>query len=192
MFDFLQWVNVTSIIAIILLIYIIYHGNNKASLYTKLLNGFYEADSGFCEESGISIFAFYLADESDVDGNKAAYILVERDGVLLINEPVVAKVSLKWSMWSNLMDTVSSPKYFSIEFKDLSPECIEVFPRHQTIRFYPTIGKIVLFVNNTITAVLYKNPINTELKSIVNENEKIHEDDAINGGDDCDDDVYDV
>jgi hypothetical protein len=32
------------------------------------------------------------------------------------------------------------------------------------MKFYPNIGKIVIYYDNTVTAVLYKNSINTELK----------------------------
>ncbi len=158
-------------IIIILVIYIFYcnYSTNyrEYSTMNKLINGFYEADTSFCEESGLDMFCLYLDEDIDYYGNRACYILAKQDGEIILNEPTVANLRYTPGMFDN---DISSPKYFDIEFKDLSEECEDDFPKNQKIRFYPTIGKIVMFYEDTITAVLYKNPVNTELKSVLKEN----------------------
>lgn len=158
-------------VIVILVLYIFYTSySNNSQQYSdmnKLINGFYEADSSFCIESGLDMFCLYLDEDMDYYGNRACYILAKKDGEIIINEPTVA--NLKYN--PKLFDyDISSPKYFDIKFKDLDEECEEDFPSDQKIRFYPSIGKIVMYYDDTITSVLYKNPVNTELKSLIKEN----------------------
>jgi hypothetical protein len=156
------------IFIIFVLIYFIYKNIFKhIQIYDKLINGFYESDDSFCSEAGIDMFCLYIDDDVDSDGNRASYILMNSNENLIINEPTIAKIVPKWEdMW---FSDPNLPKLYSIEFKDLSTECADIFPANQTLRFYPTIGKIVLFDDDIITGVFYKNGIQTELKSILEE-----------------------
>ncbi len=134
----------------------------------NLLCGFWEADRSFCEESELDMFCLYFSKDYNIIGNRPCYVLAMQNNELILNEPTIASVSLQWNKWNNYDAGINSPKYFNITFKNISPENIKVFPKHQQIRFYPICGKIVLFYDNTITAVLYKNPVNTELNSSAN------------------------
>lgn len=157
-------------VIVILVLYILYSNYSisckEHSTMNKMVNGFYEADTSFCEESGLDMFCLYLDEDVDYYGDRACYILAKQDNEIIINEPIIANIRYEPKLFDY---DISSPKYFNIEFKDLSDDFEEDFPKNQKIRFYPTIGKIVLFYEDTITAVLYKNPVNTELKSILKE-----------------------
>ncbi len=157
-------------LVIILTILIIIYYQQSCVLYA-LLSGFWEADSSFCEESGLDLFCIYFDEDHDAAGSRPCYVLASQNNNIVLNEPTVATISMQWFRWSNFNFSLKSPKYFNITFKNISDECIDVFPKHQEIRFYPICGKIVLFYNAIITAVLYKNPLNTELKALTQKSE---------------------
>lgn len=160
----ITYINFLITIIVLLLICIIYI--TSTNIYDKLLNGFYEADSSFCEESGIDMFCIYFDGDISSNGSRACYILAKKDDEIIINEPTVAKIT---SQWGNDSDP-TSVKYFNVLFEDIGEEIEEVFPKKQVIRFYPNLGKIVLFDENVITACLYKNGINSELKTLMEKN----------------------
>ncbi len=141
----------------------------QSYLVHNLVNGFWEADSTFCTEAEIDMFCIYFDEDVDFFGNRACYVLAKKDGVVIINEPTIAKLSLQWMCTGNWSANISTPKYFNINFKHIDEECREFFPQYQEMRFYPICNKMVLFAGDTITAVLYKNPVNTELKSMLEE-----------------------
>ena len=163
----LNYINFLSIILFILII-IIFYLVTRLNVFNKLINGFYEADISFCEESGVDAFCIYFDEDVSFSGSRACYILVKKNDNIIINEPTTAKLTLKWTELSN-WSSDTTVKYFNVEFDDISDDIDEVFPRNQTIRFYPNFGKIVLFKDDIITACLYKNGINSELKSLKNE-----------------------
>ena len=154
-------INIYIIIIIILLIYIFF-GNTSGKIYNKLLHGFYEADESFCEESGIDTFCIYIDDKKNDDSVFPCYILMKSDDTLIINEPTTVKISQNWSWFAdpNII--------YDIEF-DNSEETSAIFPNQQKLRFYPNIGKIVLYNEDTVYGVLYKNGSTTELKHIQEE-----------------------
>lgn len=151
-------INIYIIIIIILIVYIF----GCTPKYNKLLPGFYEADISFCEESSIDTFCIYIDDKKNDDGVFPCYILMKSDDTLIINEPTTVKISQNWS-WGSFDPT--NPIYFDVEF-DNSEETAEIFPNQQKLRFYPNIGKIVLYNDDTVYGVLYKNGATTELKHI--------------------------
>lgn len=155
------------VIIIIILVLMSFGDGHHKYVYDKLLNGFYESDTSFCEEAGIDMFCLYIDDDVDYYGNRAVYILMHSNDKLILNEPTVAKITPHG--FSNMMSPgPDSPKFYNIEFKDLSDECADIFPHKQIIRFYPIIGKIVMYTEeNVITGVFYKNCTQTELKSIM-------------------------
>lgn len=153
-------INIYAIVIIILIIYIFFE-NTSGKIYNKLLYGFYEADESFCEESGIDTFCIYIDDKKNDDGVFPCYILMKSDDTLIINEPTTVKMTQNWS-WSS---DPTNPIYFDVEF-DNSEETLVIFPNYQKLRFYPNIGKIVLYNEDTVYGVLYKNGSTTELKHI--------------------------
>lgn len=154
---------------IFMIVLIIFYSNYAtSSIHNQLISGFYEANNDFCDEAGIDMFCLYFDDDISFTGNRACYILAKRDDEMVLNEPVSAKITQRMS-WSSSM---SEPKYFDVDFIDLDESLEDVFPRKQTMIFYPMIGKIILHANDTITAALYKNGVNSEIKMILNEKNK--------------------
>lgn len=149
-------------IIVVLIILLLY--SSSVSNCQRLIGGVYEADSTFCEESGLDAFCIYFDDDVDWAGNRGCYILAKKDDEVLINEPVLARISSASIL--NNWTSITNPKYYNINFKNLSEDCQEIFPARQCIRFYPDIGKMVLYYDDTISAVVYKNPIHTELKQL--------------------------
>jgi hypothetical protein len=157
-------INIYIIIIIISIVYI-FSENTSGKIYNKLLHGFYEADTSFCEESSIDTFCIYIDDKVNEEGVFPCYILMKSDDELIINEPTTIKISQNWS-WGSYDPT--KPIYFDVEF-DNSEETDEIFPNKQKLRFYPNVGKIVLYNDDTVYGVLYKNGSTTELKNIQEE-----------------------
>lgn len=160
--------NGITIIGIIILIFFV-HIHYQSHMLHSLLSGFWEADVSFCEESGLDLFCLYLDEDYDMFGSRACYILASQDNTIVLNEPTVANITFSWFTLSNFYPGMDAAKYFNVSFKSISKEAEDTFPKYQKIRFYPICNKIVLYYDNTITAVLYKNPVNTELKSILKE-----------------------
>ena len=129
-----------------------------------MLGGFWEADDSFCEEAGLDSFTICF-DKDHVGGYRGCYILAVQDNEPVLNIPAKARVREHiWCRknWCKSLD--DEPRYYSIRFDGITEEDAETFPKQQDMRYYPVTGKLVLYTKNTITAVLYKNPINTELQ----------------------------
>lgn len=154
--------NIYIVVIIILIMVIIYTNLNQIKIYDKLIGGFYEADASFCIESGIESFCMFLDDKAIDCNSRACYLLMKSGDSLLINEPTTAKLTQHWSWASH----PSKPQHFTIEFADISDEVNEFFPNIQNVKFYPTIGKLVLYVDDTVYATLYKNGFNSEVKDL--------------------------
>jgi hypothetical protein len=158
---------VVIIILTILLIFTIFI--SKYGVYESLIDGFYDAEQSFCDEAELDIFCLYIDNDSTSDNSHACYILMMCNGVYLINEPSIMKIN---GYFSNIFAGYSDPKYYDVEFSELSEATESIFPSKQTMRFYPQFGKIVLYSEDTITAVMYKNNVNSELKSLLAEEDK--------------------
>lgn len=156
-----ETINFFVVIILILIIIIAYISWGKMQIFDHLVSGFYESDASFCQESGLDMFCIYLDDDIK-NGERSCYILAKRNDDIIINEPCTVHLNLKCG---SLYDT--TPKYFTAEFKDISDECAEVFPRTQNLQYYPMIGKVILHDGDTVTFVGYKNGMNTEMKSAV-------------------------
>jgi hypothetical protein len=146
---------------IIICIYLIYTFF-RPNIYDQLLNGFYEADTSFCEEADLDMFCLYLSNDVSRSGDRSCYILATKEDDIIINEPTMARITQQWA-WKNWSSDPTKPRYFNVKF---GIDFEGIFPEEQCIRFYPDVGKIVLYHGDTITAVLYKNGINSELKNI--------------------------
>jgi hypothetical protein len=155
------------VIVFFILALILIFSQHQSYLFNNLLAGFWESDKSFCEESGLDMFCLYFDEDYNMSGGRACYVLASQNNEVILNEPTVAEISLQIFRIENWTFGVKSPKYFNINFQNISDDAEEIFPKTQQMRFYPVCNKIVLFYDDTITAVLYKNPINTELKTIL-------------------------
>ncbi len=98
------------------------------------IEGFWVASSDYCEKAEIDNFVI-LFKKRDVWGDCAAYVLLVRDGEVIINEPCVAQISRKLSLTES----------YRLKFKDLE---VEGFPTKLDMRF--TKGKMMLFDDDVL------------------------------------------
>lgn len=136
----------------------------KLSITNQMLTGFWEADKSFSREAGLSVFSFYLGDP-DVYGHRPCYILVVDDEeTIIMNEPTTGALSQQWGSlqnWNIFNDL--NPKEYDLKFKKLESD---FFPSTMCLSYYPTTGKIILYNKETVYAVLYKNPVLSEISVI--------------------------
>lgn len=121
------------------------------------ISGFWEADAEFLNESGLDTFCIYFDKPESV--SVSCYLLAKKGDDLILNEPVIVDITNQW--WSNWSLDIETPKYFNIHFKELDNT---FFPEYQEMRLYFNCNKIVLYKDDSIYAVLYKNGHSTELK----------------------------
>ena len=163
------------IITLLLFIIIFYQINNTHNL----LSGFWEADSDFCEESGLDIFCIQISDQVDWNGKRACYLLAHQGDDFIMNDPISVQFKLSPIKSNNWSLDVTGVKHFDVNFSDIE---YTSFPNRQKARFYPLCNKLVLYDGDTITAVLYKNSSYTESK-FINDQEQKELDDSEKIGD---------
>lgn len=133
------------------------------------LNGFWETNKTFNDESGLSIFTMYIGKCSN--GVYPVYILmVDTDENILINTP--SNMSLSRTSLLNFKSPFTSEpssvfKEFNATFTDLESEFM---PNMVTLKYFPQSCKVVLVGNDTIYGCLFKNLELTEMASIKDEN----------------------
>ena len=163
-------INIFAFIIFILIALIAYMQLTKHKIFDQLVSGFYESDQSFLQESGVDLFCIYI-DNEVLNGYRSCYVLAKKDNDIIINEPTSIKLTQKTTDYN-----VDKPKCFAVKFLDITDEIIEIFPKNQTMKYYPLTGKIILMNRDEVTFVGYKNGINTEMKSVINENKKEYDD----------------
>jgi hypothetical protein len=126
----------------------------------QLLTGFWEADKSFCDESGLSMFSIYIGD-SENSCTRTCYVLaIQDDDTIILNEPSTITY---FKPWSGLLSSNLDPIEYNVSFSDIKSE---FFPSHQKMSYYVTTSKIILYKKDIVFAVLYKNPVLSELNKI--------------------------
>jgi hypothetical protein len=150
--------NKTTIFVVILIIVLWFMVNSRcvSSMNDNLLSGFWKADVDFLDDSELSSFVLYFA-PPNWSGNRACYILAEKDGELVINEPCSVKLSETWEL-GNLYSRLNTKSY-SVSFSDLETND---FPKKQNMVFNPNSGKIVLSKADVIYGVFFKDSYLTD------------------------------
>jgi hypothetical protein len=131
-----------------------------------MISGFWEADARFCQEAGLDRLVVYFACETDWAGCRGSYLLATSGSDYILNEPVIMSASAQMFAAAN-WSTGRSPKHFNVHFKGLSKEAQDIFPAHQNMVFDPVCCKLTMYKGSTITAVLYKDPMNTEIDMLL-------------------------
>jgi len=144
------------IFSIVILLYIIIIYYNFKTIDT-LLTGFWLTPPDFNVEAGLDFFGIFIGESSYFSSYRPCYILIQRDGEIFLNEPTELYISWDWFNLSNWNTNINynTPKYGIVKF---NLDSSSAFPSYQKIEIYPTIGKMILYYNDTIYAVLYKNP----------------------------------
>jgi hypothetical protein len=151
------------IIIVIIWINTLYNNFNTAN---NILTGFWEADSSFLSDSGLESLSIYFG-EKKRDGSRSGYVLIKKDCDMLVNDPTKINITEKWKSSCDYKSVNNNAyKNLDIEFKNINNPN---FPSIQSMKFYPTVGKIILYKKDIIYAVLYKNSVLSELSIITKE-----------------------
>jgi hypothetical protein len=127
----------------------------------SLIRGFWEADRSFCDEAGLQLFSMYIGRRKS--GVYPCYLLmVDTDDTILINE--AACFSLKEPI-TNMVSTDDCREFYA-DFTNLETD---LMPCRVILKYYPSTGKIVFSDNDKIYAVLFKNPVLSEMERISKE-----------------------
>ncbi len=110
------------------------------------LDGFWVASSQFCEDAEIDNFVLMFK-KADWRGRCAAYVLLVRDGDVIINEPCSAQITKNWLN-----------RKYSIKFLELE---VEGFPLKQTAELDE--NRLLLFDGDTLYGEFYRDCENSRL-----------------------------
>lgn len=125
------------------------------------LTGFWEADRDFCNESELKVLSIFIGDP-DSSGKLPCYILlIQDDDEVLINERTNINLRPKWCS-NNLYDR-KAPWEYDITLSKMESSA---FALKQSMKHYATANKIIMYKKDTVYAVLYKNPVLSELNDI--------------------------
>lgn len=144
------------ILVLVIVIYYVIVSRHNSQLYDEILTGFWKCSSDFLEDAGLTSFVLYLA-PPDWRGKRACYLLAEKGGDLVINEPASVCITQNWCAgnWSTGFDQ----KSYTAVFQDLETED---FPKKQMMVLYPKTGKLILSKGDTIYGVFFKDCFLTE------------------------------
>lgn len=144
------------ILIFVIILWFVVNARCTSAMYNNLLSGFWKADSDFLNEAELSSFVIYFA-PPNWKGDRACYILAEKNDELVINEPCSVKLSESWEIgnWSTELNT----KAYTVTFGDLETND---FPKKQNMIFNPNSGKIVLSKADTIYGVFFKDSYLTD------------------------------
>ena len=155
--------HISFIICILFIIIFYFYGLYNQQI--KQFSGFYESDNKFNEESGISLFSFYINNNCNYNYN-GYLLMVSNDNIPLINEKVDFCISS--NLYHNMNDILCKGRNlkFNIKFNNLETNLI---PNNLYMDFYPITNKLILYDNTKIYAVFFKNPVLSEIEQISKE-----------------------
>jgi hypothetical protein len=145
------------VLCIIFIVIIVYISMKPCIKPNSLIPGFWEADSSFCSEASLKAMSIFIGDE-DLFGERPCYILViGDDDDIIVNEPASVKITA--------IDNNIDPRHCCATFTKLEKEATKNFPVDQKIDHFIKCNKMILYKDDTVFAVLYKNPVLSELMS---------------------------
>jgi hypothetical protein len=147
------------IVIIILCSYQIY-GLAMRQISNQMMTGFWEADKSFCNESGLSMFSIYIGEQDYRDVRPCYVLAIQDDDTIILNEPTTIILS---KPWSGILSHNLDPIEYNVSFADIKSD---FFPRDQQMSYYVATNKLILYKKDTVFAVLYKNPILSEINKI--------------------------
>ena len=136
---------------IIALVYLIWSFRTNES---QLLKGFWRADAQFCENAELSMFVLYLGDNTSWLGNiRYAYLLASNPQGIILNHPVQLTFSGSYCIEPYL----SKCRNYNVAAEWLGEDVDEeTFPSDFQAAYYPANGKLVLYSNGEVLAILWK------------------------------------
>jgi len=128
------------LVIIILMIYKSGKSSSDTQYCMDTISGMWEADPGFCQEADLDRFNIYLDTTSS-----RCWILICTESEVICNHITTFSLTSNYSSLFEKKESQDFKKYY-ITFKDLPKGLYEnnIFPKVQTLKIYPTCGKISL------------------------------------------------
>lgn len=126
---------------------------NSRIVENSLFTGFWKGDTEFCAQSETDVFLVYLGQPSLFSFSIPGYILVKNADGLIMNNPFTLHISGGYS----IKPGTCNDKIYNVEFEwDDSNIDFDFFPSKQEMCYYPLYGKLVLYKEDQVYAILYK------------------------------------
>ena len=138
-------------VIVLILVYILSRKIKNDEYCNNILSGLWEADPGFCQEAELERFYIYL----DTCSGRC-WIVISNDMGVICNS--IAEFSLSSNYTSAFESSDVYFKEYNITFTGL-PDYLEdsTFPRTQTLRLYPSCGKLSMNNSKKLYFAGYKN-----------------------------------
>jgi hypothetical protein len=137
-------------VLIIVIIFFLY----SRYLESNILTGFWRADAEFCNNAELDMFILYFG-SPNLLLNRNGYLFATNCNGIILNNPVNFKISGGFT----LNPFICKEKKYSvcIDWNDLTPE-EEAFPSNFSMSYFPNNSKLVLYKDDTVLVVLWKDP----------------------------------
>jgi hypothetical protein len=138
---------------VLLILMIVVYISRK--LENILLSGFWSANASFCQDADLQWFVMYLGDDTGyIRHIRNGYICAANDEGIIINNPV----TIKFGPSMTFRPGMSQCKIYniSIEWDTEDLDIEDVFPSELQLAYYPKYGKIVMYKDDTVKAILWK------------------------------------
>jgi hypothetical protein len=120
-----------------------------------MLKGFWCANASFCQDADLDWFVLYIGDDDGIiKHSRYGYICVANHDGIIINSSITINFGLSTAITPGLSHCKTYN--INIEWDDDEPDIEDVFPSNLQLTYYPKYGKIVLYKNDTVKAILWK------------------------------------
>lgn len=147
------------IIAVIIVIYVfilIVIRQCESSLLAGAWNGSVE----FCKEASLSkLFVYMFANDSYIGHSREAYIIMESDNGVLLDQ----LVRIDFSYAASIVPTIETERKYDIYIDFLDKDEPEFLPSNLCMYYYPLVGKLIFASDETAYMTLYKDCASNDL-----------------------------
>lgn len=124
----------------------------------QLMGGMWHVNRNFADQAQLINYVFHISND-----RKHGYIVAANSTGVFLNAEISLRLSCKTNQFfTEFMYKIPDMVEYDVEFDymclsdDEIPYYEEMFPRKQQLAFYPGIGKIILHVDGTVTAIFNK------------------------------------
>jgi hypothetical protein len=129
-------------VCLVFIIFIIWQAR---SFERANLKGFWKADATFCEQAELHMFMLYV-------GDNFGYLLAKNQNGIILNNPI--KIDFSGMSLSPIIND-RTDYTVNIDFQDNPPDS-DVILDQLSAEYYPKNNKLILYSDDTIYAILYK------------------------------------
>lgn len=138
------------IVLVIVLFAVVIMTVQSRMIESTMLTGIWSGSPDFCTTSNLTAFILKLDDLDLTSGVRSGYLLAANDNDIILNHPINMSFS-GLSIMPNMTE-----RNYDIEIDWLDEKAPDFFPSQQQLTYYPQFGKIVMYVDDEVYAVLYK------------------------------------